>query len=180
MNLSNLSKVISVVLASFIFLFVSNTALASNFYLSSEKNDLTLGEVVPVSVVVDTNGESVNGVSAFLSYPNDALEVVWISYGEAFPVQAEESYENGVIKISRGSFTGEVGNINIATIGFRAKAVGAASVAFLSESAAPRTSDSSDSLNLNESKGEIFTIEQSQPESNILVTLLQKLLSLLG
>ena len=163
-----LNKSLVVLVVFLLFFFVANTSFASTFYLSSEKTNIVLGEVIPVNVVIDTNKESINGVSAFLSYPEDKLEVAWVSYGEAFPVEAEESSSDGIIKISRGSFTGEVGNVNVATIGFRGKVKGAATVSFIQESAAPRTNDSSDSLNLNESTGETFTIEQSQPESNIL------------
>lgn len=191
MNLSNLFNGICVALASFIlFLYTANTSFASTFHLFSEKANINVGETIPVNVVIDTKGESVNGVSAFLSYPSDKLEVAWISYSEAFPVQAEESYENGIIKISRGSFTGEVGNVTIATIGLRGKVKGAATVSFINESAAPRTRDSSDSLNLGESSGKTFTVKTaqtiqktvqgSQIEPNIFATLLEKFLFFLG
>ncbi len=188
MNLSSLSKIIFIILASLVFLFSSNTAFASNFYLTSEKNNLVLGEIIPVSVIIDTKGESINGVSAFLSYPKDKLEVAWISYGDSFPFAAFESYGDGVIEISRGSFTGEVGDITLATIGFKALTIGEATVSFIPESAAPRTSDSSDSLNLLESRGATFTIDSEQihpmniteSEPNVLVALFEKLLSLLG
>lgn len=181
MKMFNKSRLTLGILVSFIlFFFIVSPAFASNFYLSSQKSDIALGETIPVNVVIDTNNESINGVSAFLNYPNDKLEVAWISYGEAFPIQAEESNEKGVIRISRGSFTGEVGNVTVATIGFRGKAQGAATVSFINESAAPRTIDSSDSLNLEESRGETFAVEQSQSESNIIVFLLQQFLSLLA
>ncbi|MBI2049513.1 hypothetical protein HYT32_01185 [Candidatus Roizmanbacteria bacterium] len=160
-------------------LFVANPAFASNFYLSSDSADITLGDaVVPVRVVIDTKSESVNGISAFLRYPNDKLEVAWISYGEAFPIQAAEINENGIIEISRGSIEGEVGNVTIATIGFKGISEGEGSISFTEGSAAPRTVDSTDSLNLEESVGKKFTIKQS--ESNIFVILFQSLLSLLA
>jgi len=141
---------------------VSNTAFASTLYLSQNSGLLTSGNTFSVDVVLDTNSESINGISAYLSYPTDKLEVTGISYGTAFPVEAAEIDTNGIIEISRGSYTGEVGNVSVATISFIAKEQGQAAISFVNGSAAPRTSDSSDSLDLSQSTGGVFTIEQSQ------------------
>lgn len=161
-------KRLCVVFASFvIFLFVTNNVFASNFYLLPKSRSVSVGSTVPVDVVINTKDESVNGISAYLSYPMDKLEVAWISYSDAFPVQAEESYENGIIKISRGSFVGEAGDVTIATIGFKGKAKSEGIVSFIDGSAAPRTSDSSDSLNLSESTGATLTVGQPEIKSSL-------------
>lgn len=161
-------KKLCIVLAAFlIFFFAGNAVYASTFYLSPRNTSILSGDIVPVDVVINTNNESVNGVSAYLSYPKDLVEVEWITYGEAFSVQAEESYGDGLVKISRGSFLGEAGDVIIATIGFKGRAIGEAVVSFVADSAAPRTSDSSDSLNLSESTGATFTVGLSQVESNV-------------
>ena len=156
-------KTLGIALTSFIiYLLAAGNILASTFSLSPWKTIIPSGDIVPVDLKINTNNESINGVSAYLSYPGDKIEVEWITYSEAFSVQAEESYGNGIIKISRGSFTGATGNVTIATVGFKGKAIGEAVVSFVDGSFAPRTSDSSDSLNLSGSTGATFTVVQSE------------------
>ncbi|MEK7534029.1 MAG: hypothetical protein AAB600_01700 [Patescibacteria group bacterium] len=153
-----------------VFLFVVNSSFASTFYISPRSANIPSGSIVSVSVGLNTNGESINGISAYLSYPSDKLEVAWISYGGAFSLQAEGSYGGGGIRISRGSIPGAVGNVNVATIGFRGKAQGTATVSFIGGSAAVRTSDGSDSLNLGGSSGAVFTIGAAKPGSSTTVS----------
>jgi hypothetical protein len=147
----------------FSFLFFAPSAFASTLYLSPGSANIPQGSVVSVSIGLKTGGDSVNGVSAYLSYPADKLEVVWISYGGSFTIAAEGAYGGGGIKISRGSISGVTGSVNVATVGFRGKALGAATVAFIGGSGAPRTSDSSDSLNLGGSSGGTFTVIAGVP-----------------
>lgn len=147
----------------FSFYFLAPEATASTLYLSPGSINIPQGSTVSVSVGINTAGESVNGVSAYLSYPADKLEVAWISYGSRFDIAAEGVYGGGSIRISRGSISGVVGSVNIATVGFKGKQQGTATVAFVGGSAAPRSSDSSDSLNLGSSAGGTYTITAPQP-----------------
>ena len=140
------------------FLTFASLSFASTLYLSPGSANIPQGTIRSVSIGINTAGESVNGVSAYLSYPADKLEVAWISYGSRFDLAAEGTYGGGSIRISRGSISGVVGNVNLATIGFKGKSLGTATVAFIGGSAAPRSSDSSDSLNLGGSTGGTFTI----------------------
>ena len=139
-------KLFALLISLFLFLFVASSSLASTLYLSPANTSVPSGSIVSVSVGLNTSGESINGVSAYLSYPQDLLEVVGISYGGSFPIAAEGTYGAGAIRISRGSISGAVGSVNVATIRFRGKTQGQATVSFVGGSAAPRTSDSSDSL----------------------------------
>ena len=146
----------------FLFIFTSN-AHASTLYLSPGSANIPQGSVVSVRVGLNTGGESVNGVSAYLAYPADKLEVAWISYGGSFPIAAEGGYGGGGIRISRGSISGVSGNVNVATVGFRGKTQGSATVSFIGGSGAPRASDSSDSLNLGGSTGGTFQVTAPVP-----------------
>lgn len=159
------NKFLIFAIAFFAFPFVlAASTFASTFYLSPGSSNVPAGSTLSVNVGINTEGESVNGVSAYLSYPEDLLEVVWISYGSKFDIAAEGTYGEGSIRISRGSVSGVVGNVTIATIGFRGKSSrGTATVAFIAGSAAARSSDSSDSLNLGESKGGVYTVVAAQP-----------------
>ena len=114
------SKITKTALAFLIlFSFVARDSFASTLHLSKNNGIVASGSTFSVDIVLDTNNESVNGVSAFLSYPTDKLEVAGISHNNGFfSIIAEESATDGVIKISKGSFTGEIGNVTIATINF--------------------------------------------------------------
>lgn len=151
-------KPITFLIVLFSFLALVPSAYASTLYLSPGSASIPQGTIRSVSVGINTAGESVNGVSAYLSYPADKLEVAWVNYGSRFDIQAERSFGGGSIRISAGSISGVVGNVTVATIGFRGKALGQATVAFVGGSAAPRTSDSSDSLNLGASTGGTYTV----------------------
>jgi len=153
-----IKKLLIFLISFFLFLFIAQPTKASTLYLSPATTNIPQGSTVSVSVGINTAGESVNGVSAYLSYPADKLEVAWISYGSRFDLAAEGTYGGGSIRISRGSINGVVGNVTVATIGFKGKAQGAATVSFIGGSGAPRTSDSSDSLILGGSTGGTFTI----------------------
>lgn len=130
----------------FIFLFTlfANKASASTLYLAPGSGSVSKGNILTTSLGLNTAGEGVNGVSAFLSYPADKLEVTSISYGGSFAIAAEGSFGGGSIRISRGNINPVSGSVNIATINFRAKSEGSATVS-ITGGAVPRASDSSDS-----------------------------------
>lgn len=146
---------------SFVLVFPS---FASTLSLSPGATTIPQGSIVGVKIRLNTEGESINGVSAYLSYPKDLLEVTSISYGSsAFGIAAENSYGGGSIRISRGSISGAKGNVTVATINFKGKSQGGATVSFVNGSGAPRTSNSTDSLNLGGSTGATFTIGFPKP-----------------
>ena len=153
-----LKKLLITLVFTFSLLLFVPSAHASTLYLSPGSANIPQGSVVSVAVGINTAGESINGISAYLSYPQDKLEVAWITYGGSFAIAAEGAYGGGGIRISRGSISGVVGSVNVATIGFRGKSQGTATVTFIGGSGAPRTSDSSDSLNLGGSTGGTFTV----------------------
>lgn len=153
-----LKKLSLFLISFFVFLFLASTSFASTLYLSPASANIPQGSIVSVQVRLNTQGESINGISAYLSYPQDKLEVASLSFGGSFPIAAEGTYGGGGIRISRGNISGVVGDLNVATIGFRGKSQGGATVSFIAGSGAPRTSDSSDSLNLGGSRGGTFTV----------------------
>jgi len=176
-----LKKTIAFLIALFSFLVFIPFSFASTLTLSPSSANIPQGSTLSVSVRLNTAGESINGVSAYLSYPKDKLEVASISYGSsAFGIAAENSYGGGSIRISRGSISGAAGNVGVAVINFRGKAQGTAAVSFIGGSGAPKTSDSTDSLNLGGSTGGTFTIGPPKPSiapqdiaiTNVLVSLI--------
>ena len=153
-----IKKVIILFIFTVSFLTFVSSTFASTLYLSPGSANIPQDTTLSVNVGINTENESVNGVSIYLSYPLDLLEVEWISYGSKFDIAAEGTYGEGSIRISRGSVSGVVGNVPIATIGFRGKSQGTATVAFVTGSAAASSSDSSDSLNLPGSNAGVYTV----------------------
>ncbi len=149
--------------ALFLFLTLSKEAYASILYLIPNSKTLSAGDTVPVLIKLNTQGEEINAVSAHIAYPIDLLDVVSIAPSSVFPIVAEQTTNNGVIKITRGSIAQVTGDIDVATVTFVAKSAGssAAILTFQQGSAAPRFSNSTDSLDLSRSIGSIFTINQS-------------------
>jgi len=153
-----MKKFFSAVLSLAGFLIFPGAVLASTLSLSPGGGTVGVGGALSVRVVLNAGRDSVNGISAYLSYPQDKLDVSYVSPGGSFPIEAENSFGGGIIKISRGSINAVGGSVTVATIGFKGKSQGSATVSFIGGSAAPRASDSSDSLSLGGSSGGNFTV----------------------
>ncbi len=135
-------------LFSGIFLFWPAKIFAANLYLWPSSNTYGLGQTISVSVMVDTQGESVNAASVRLAYPQDKLQAVWISSrGSAFDVGAAESFGGGLVKIDRGKIPPPVtGQKLVAIVGFKVAATGEAALSINSDSKVLRHGDSSNVL----------------------------------
>ena len=175
-----LLRLLILTISLIVFLSLASASFASTLSLSPSNTTIPQGSIVGVSVRLNTQGESINGVSAYLSYPKDLLEVSSITYGSSsFGIAAESSYGGGAIRISRGSINGVAGNVGVATINFKGKTQGKATVSFIGGSGAPRTANSTDSLALAGSTGGTYTIgppkaivpPQDLPIKDVLVSL---------
>lgn len=117
-------------------LFGGGTAHAATLHLSPASGDLTVGNILNVSVVVNTQGKAINNADAVINFPASLLEVVAISKsGSIFTLWVEEpafSNSSGRITFNGGvptpGFNGSAGRL--VTIAFRVKAQGTASVFF--------------------------------------------------
>lgn len=158
-------KFLLFIIIFFFFLFFPKVVFASTLYLFPGSGSIGIGGVTYVQIRLSAGGDSVNGVSAYLSYPSDKIEVVSMSYGGAFGIAAEGSYGGGGVRISRGNISGVGGDVNVGTMGIRGKTTGSATISFTGGSAAPRASDSSDSL--SGSSGGTYTVVQGtvQPKT---------------
>lgn len=157
-------KFLIYLLTFFIGLSFTKSVSASTLTLSPSSGNIAVGSTLSIQIRLNTGGEGVNGVSAYLSYPQDKLDIAWMNFGSsAFSIAAEGTSGGGVIKISRGNINAVSGNINVATIGLKGRAPGAATVSFIGGSAVPRASDSSDSLNLGASRGGTYNVGGSAP-----------------
>jgi hypothetical protein len=153
-------KLLIFVLFFFVFLSFAPHALAATLYLSPASGTIGTGRTKAVQIRVNADG--INGVSAYLSYPADKLQVTSLSYGGSFSVAAEGSFGGGGIRISRGSFNNVTGDVLVATVTFKGLKEGPAAVSFIGGSQTTRTSDSGDSL--TGKSGGSYTVAFAAPE----------------
>ncbi len=130
-----------------LFFAIPGSTYASTLSLSPAQNHFTLNSTFQIELHLNTGNEAVNAISTTLSYPQDKLEVLDVNIYPAFSVPVDSSFGNGAITITRGSLSPVSGDIVVALITFKAKALGVATVSFSQNSAATRFSDASDSLN---------------------------------
>lgn len=130
-------KYFSAVLLLVVFsLFFFKHVEAATLSLMPTSSSVSVGNIVSIKVVVNTSGKYINNGEASIQFPTDLLEVVSISKNSSiFSLWVEEpSFSNYTGKISfnggvpNPGFVGSSGTI--ASITFKAKKVGSASVIF--------------------------------------------------
>lgn len=142
-------------------------ASASVLYLDPAKGTSHQGDILPLRIYLDTQGEQITNVSANLSYSKDKFDVAWIDGGlSAFSFQIEQTIDTdkALIKISRNNITPVNGKVPLIDFGLVTKNTGSGLAAFSSGSQALRASDNADTLSLGGSRGGSFVIT-SQPVS---------------
>jgi hypothetical protein len=119
-----------------ISLLVTNKVYAASLSLSPSTATVSIGNIISVRVLVNTVNKAINNSEAVIQFPSDLLEVVSISKSSSiFSLWVEEpsfSNLNGKIIFNGGvpnpGFNGQSGYI--ASITFRAKKQGTASLIF--------------------------------------------------
>ncbi|MEK7185496.1 MAG: cohesin domain-containing protein [Patescibacteria group bacterium] len=152
----------AIVFAFSIFLFGHNSAYAASLHLSPSSGNITVGNILNVSILVDTQGKTINNADAVIQFPANLLEAVSVSKtGSIFSLWVEEpAFSNGAGTISLNGgipapgFSGSAGRV--ATVAFRVKAPGFASLVF--NSGAVRANDGLGTDILNFSDTATFTI----------------------
>lgn len=132
-------------LSLFFLLSLFGRVDAATIHFSPAAGDLDVGNILNVSILVNTQGQAINNADAVINFPKDLLEVVSLSKsGSIFSLWVEEpSYSNGAGTVS---FNGGVPNpgFNGGTgkmlgVVFRVKKIGNASLLF--SAAAVRAND---------------------------------------
>jgi len=111
-------------------------AASVNMYLTAPSTSVAKGHTLSVGVHVNSGSTAINAVQANLTYPTDKLDFVSIASSSAFPVESENNGGNGAIRIGRGVIGSVKDDQLIATITFKAKAVGTAEVNLATSSSA--------------------------------------------
>ncbi len=104
--------------------FLALQAQAATLYFSPASGSFEQGSSFWLAIMVNTGGESVNAIGAYLSYPEDKLEPLGVgTTGSVMTLWAEKNMSAGKIDISGGLPTPGFSGVNkVATIGFKVKA----------------------------------------------------------
>lgn len=119
-------------------IFAVNAANAATLYFSPSSGNFTVGNILNMSVLVDTQGQAINNSSAVINFPTDLLEVISVSKsGSLFSLWVEEpafSNSAGAISFDGGlptpGYDGSAGRL--LNITFRVRNAGTALLVFSS------------------------------------------------
>src|SRR3989344_607069 len=124
----------------FFFLFLPKISLATSLSVSPVSGTFSVGSTFNVSVLLDTEGKSINALTVFLTFPPDKLQVVSPSVGrsiiDVWTVPPKFNNAKGTIEFAGGIPKGIIASNGVLTnITFRVKSVGDAIIKFLDKSA---------------------------------------------
>src|SRR3989344_5108657 len=124
-----------------VFLFSPSTSWAATFFLSPSNGNFSIGSTFNVSILLDTEGQSVNALEVALSFPPDMLQIVSPSTGKSIIGVWTDTpkFDNtsGMMELQGGIPGGiTAGNALVSTVTFRVKSVGEGVVKFLDKSKA--------------------------------------------
>lgn len=110
----------------------------------------SLNQEFDIRVIVDTNGESINAITANFSYPSDLLEVVEIDLSNSvLPMELEKDSNDSTVLITvgnSGGASGYSGTGEVGTVTFRPTTSGTATLSFTENSLITSADTSSDVL----------------------------------
>ncbi len=127
------------VLFLFGFFYLPKTGEAATLSLTPSFGSYSIGSTFDVSIILDTQGESVNALQVDLAFPPDMLQIVSPSTGQSiigiWTATPKFDNKNGTMELQGGIPGGITAkNALVSTVTFRVKAVGTATVRFLDQS----------------------------------------------
>ena len=130
---------VALFLGFFVFLlFGARVANAATLYFSPSSGNFSVGDILTMSILVDTQGQSINNSNAVINFPAGLLEVVSVGKsGSIFSLWVEEpafSNSAGIVSFDGGlptpGFNGTAGKL--LSVVFRVRNAGTASLIFSS------------------------------------------------
>lgn len=162
MKLNLRISLISFILAGMAISSITVAQNTSILYFSSESQRISQQEVFEVDIMVDSQGEYVNAIAAYFSYPEDMLEVIDIDTSESvMPFFVEKNTSSGKVEIIGGKPTPGFAGINkVASVKFRVKVdSGTVTLSFVKGSVVLTNAGNQDILDLSASEPGTYTVE---------------------
>ena len=162
------------ILLALLSLSFATSVEAASLSLSANKSSLEVGDMVTISLLVNTTGQAINSASGQINFPVGTFEVVSVSKaGSIFPIWVEEpsfSSSNGVISFEGGvpnpGFSGPAGKI--LNVVFRAKRAGTTVLTLLNASI--RANDGLGTEIIDKAIGQTLTITKPPSPSVVVPT----------
>lgn len=122
-----------------LFSFGINKATAASFTVSPTTGTFTVGSTFDVSILLNTDGKSVNALDVDLKFPPEKLQLVSpktnVSVISVWTSQPQFNNQNGSLRLQGGIPHGvNVNNATVATLTFRVKTIGNAIIRFTDNS----------------------------------------------
>ncbi len=141
-----LKTFISVLLTFSIYLALPKSVYAQNatLYFSPSSTTVASGQTVTVTVMVNTNGDDISGVTADFTYSSSLIEYVSTdSSNSDFSIEAEEDHVTGTVYLSRAVSGGDSFNGigEIAQVTFRGSSNGTATLSFTDDALVTSSGD---------------------------------------
>lgn len=125
---------LSIFVFSFFFLFFGiKDASAATLSLSPASKQVSVNDTFVVSVMLDTQGETTDGVDAIIFYDSGKLSITSVSLGDLYANKLQEDYSTGgqiTLRATSTATTSFTGSGTFATITFKAISDGNANVDF--------------------------------------------------
>jgi hypothetical protein len=107
------------------------TSNGASLTLSPTTKTVRVGQTIDITIKVDSRTTPINAVQANLSFPGNKFACSGITVNDpSWPVTAEKTCSDGLVKIAVGSFTPRTGSVVVATVKLKATATGQAAVTF--------------------------------------------------
>lgn len=115
---------------------------AGGFTFSPDSGSYKVGDIITVSVRVNTGSEPTNAVAAEFTYPANVLQYVSSdATGSAFPVAAAERGGNGSVSYQRGAYSPVTGDKLVQKAKFKVLTTGTATLKYQDSSIAVSSED---------------------------------------
>ncbi len=133
------STVFGIFILFSVLFFSPNISLASSVYIGPATGTFSVGDTFTASVLLDTQGKSINALQIFLTFPPDKLQVVSPSTGQSvvdvWTVPPKYNNAQGTVDLEGGIPGGIVTSKGVLTnITFRVKTVGESVIRILDKS----------------------------------------------
>src|SRR3989344_2211164 len=158
----------------FVFLFSPKIGQAATLLLSPSSGTFSIGSTFNVSILLDTEEESINALEVSLSFPPDMLQIVSPSTGQSiigvWTANPKFDNINGRIELQGGVPGGITSSKSlISTVTFRVKSVGEGLVKFLDKSKVLLNNGLGTNV-LNETDNAVFRFKLPPPAGPIVIS----------
>ncbi len=163
---------ITIFLSVFCFIQPAKAQSSASLSFSPSNKSVSAGETFNTTIMVNTGGASISGVTADFTYDSSILQVnEVVSSNSVLAGLAEEDYSTaGTVYISRYVPSGNSysGSGEVATVSFTAKANGTATLAFTDDAVVTNTASSPQNILGTSGSGTVTVGGSSLPTAGIL------------